>query len=87
MTTLEILHETKLLKLIWFKSTAISCVRWTKNTVILLLLDLLKAFETVDHYILLSRLKTRFGFEDKVLAWFTLYLGVVSLSKLKVANH
>ena len=54
---------------------------------ILLLLGLLQAFETVDHYILLSRLKTRFGFEDKVLAWFTLYLGVVSLSKLKVANH
>jgi len=42
--------------------------------VILLLLDLLAAFDTVDHTILIERLANRFGLCDLTLAWFKSYL-------------
>ena len=47
-----------------------------KRSVVLLLLDLSAAFETLaDHCILFSRLTRRFGIGGRALEWFRLYLG------------
>ena len=45
-----------------------------KEICCLLLLNLSAAFDTISHELLLNRLKYRFGFEDKVLAWIKNYL-------------
>ncbi|CAB4018760.1 Hypothetical predicted protein [Paramuricea clavata] len=44
------------------------------NCVILLLLDLSAAFDTVDHEILLYRLQSKFGIKGKAQAWFRSHL-------------
>ena len=68
----KVLHstETALLKV---QNDILRAVDDNKS-VILLLLDLSSAFDTVDHLILLSRLSHRFGVKGNALAWFDSYL-------------
>ncbi len=52
----------------------ISCVLDIGNCVILLMLDLSAAFDSMDHKILLSILSSRFGIHGKTLSWLESYL-------------
>ncbi|KAK3728254.1 hypothetical protein QZH41_006729 [Actinostola sp. cb2023] len=45
-----------------------------KGCVLLLMLDLSAAFDTVNHNILLNRLHNRYGIADKAFSWFHSYL-------------
>ena len=45
-----------------------------KLEVLLVLIDLSSAFDTVDHQILINRLRVKFGISGLVLAWFESYM-------------
>ena len=62
--------ETALLRV---KSDMLKAIE-NQEVTCLILLDLSAAFDTVDHRLLLTRLKFRFGFCDKVLSWIETYL-------------
>ena len=62
--------ETTLLKV---KSNIIKAMD-NQEITCLILLDLLAAFNTIDHAILLNRLETTFGIKDTVLKWIASFL-------------
>ena len=62
--------ETALIKV---KADILNAVD-NKEVVCLVLLDLSAAFDTVDHQILLERLKNMFGLTGTVINWRTSYL-------------
>ncbi|CAB4028494.1 Hypothetical predicted protein [Paramuricea clavata] len=45
-----------------------------QQVTLLVLLDLIAAFDTIDHATILRRLETSFGIEGKALEWFSSYL-------------
>ena len=52
----------------------ILCAIDNRRTVILLMLNVSAAFDAVDHAILLSRLRIRFGIAGKLLLWLQSYM-------------
>ena len=78
--------ETAILKVHNDIMNALDC----KKDVVLVMLDLSAAFDTLDHSILLHRLEHRFGITGMVLNWFRSYLSdrmqTVSLSSFSLST-
>ena len=66
------LHSTET-ALVCVANDILHCVD-EKKAVLLVLLDLSAAFDTVDHDVLLDRMFKRFGIQDTSLSWFRSYL-------------
>ena len=62
--------ETALLKV----HNDIMCAVDSKKAVLLVLLDLSAAFDTIDHNVLIRRLTSNFGIQGSALSWFQSYL-------------
>ena len=56
------------------------CMSDTKNKIVLILLDLSAAFDTINHATLLKKLSNKFGIKGNVLNWFTSYLNCRSFT-------
>ncbi|KAK2174718.1 hypothetical protein NP493_757g00022 [Ridgeia piscesae] len=52
------------------ESNDLLCILDERKAAILVLLDLSAAFDTIDHTIMLTRLRDRFGITTTCLAWF-----------------
>ena len=50
------------------------CIINDKTNALLLLLDLSAAFDTVNHQLLLNKLRQSYGIHGNVLDWFSSYL-------------
>ena len=57
-----------------------------KTNVVLLLLDLSAAFDTINHAMLLNRLNTYYGINDTALNWFTFEVITVVTVEMVVFN-
>ena len=62
--------ETALLKV----KNDLLCSLDNNKAVLMVLLDMSAAFDTVDHDILLDRLESKFGIKHMVKSWFSTYL-------------
>ena len=71
-------HSTETALLRVYNDTAMSIDN--QKSVVLVLLDLSAAFDTLDHSLLLARLSTRFGICDQALDWFRSYIYLIALS-------
>ena len=74
--------ETALLRV----KSDIMCQIDQGNAVMLVMLDLSAAFDTIDHTILLHRLQCRFAITDTALSWITTYMTDRS-SKVSINGH
>ena len=86
--TVNELHEPLHSAYIAFSSTETALVKVQndirmmiddKKAVILVLLVLSAAFDSVDHNLLLSRMMTRFGISGTVLTWLTSHIYLVGV--------
>ena len=63
------------------------CISDLKNKVVLLLLDLSAAFDTINHSQLLIKLESQFGISENVHHWFKSYLNersfIVTINQAK----
>ena len=63
-------HHSTETALLQVKNNILQSLDDDNKVVLLVLLDLSAAFDTIDHGILIDRLKTRFGINGTALQWF-----------------